>query len=493
MLNMIPVSFAINVKLFNQDRTMNSSQPNDGGPREACGVFGIYEHPEAAKITYFGLYALQHRGQESAGIAVARGKKIATHNSMGLVSDIFDMDKLETLDGGSAIGHVRYSTTGSSTLANTQPFTVNHMGKSYSIAHNGNLVNAHTLKKELENDGSIFQTTIDSEVALHILIKNLKYGLEQALLNMTAKLKGAYSFTILTGKGEVIGIKDPNGLRPLCLGKLNQHYVLASESCALDLLQAEFIRELDSGEIVIINEDGVKSFFTEKPKQKNFCIFEYIYFSRPDSTIYSKNVYQTRKAYGRQLAEEAPVEADIVMPFPDSGNYAAIGYSEASKIPFEMGMIRNHYVGRTFIQPTQNMRDFSVRMKLNPVKELLRGKDVIIIEDSIIRGTTARTRIKAMRELGVNKVHMRVSCPPHRFPCYYGIDFSNKGELIAAKMSTEELRVYLGLDSLHYLSLEGLLKATSGTDDPEDFFCKACFDGCYPVAIDQGASKGCLE
>jgi len=472
---------------------MNALQANLDRPREACGVFGIYEHPEAAKITYFGLYALQHRGQESAGIAVARDNKIVTHNAMGLVSDIFKIDLLEKLDGGSAIGHVRYSTTGSSTLSNTQPFAVNHMGRSYAIAHNGNLVNAHTLKKELENDGSIFQTTIDSEVALHILIKNLKYGLKQALLNMTARLRGAYSFTILTGRGEVIGVKDPNGIRPLCLGKLNQHYVLASESCALDLLQADFIRELEPGEIIIINEDGVNSFFAPSPREKHICIFEYIYFSRPDSTIYGRNVYETRKAYGRELAREAPVDADIVMPFPDSGNYAAIGYSEASKIPFEMGMIRNHYVGRTFIQPTQNMRDFSVRMKLNPVKELLKGKDIIIIEDSIIRGTTARTRIKAMRELGVNKIHMRVSCPPHRFPCYYGIDFSTKGELIAAKMTLEELRDYIGLDSLHYLSLEGLIKATCPDDAMDEDFCRACFDGCYPVTVDHGASKTCLE
>ena len=463
-------------------------------PREACGVFGIYDHPEAAKIAYFGLYALQHRGQESAGIAVAKDRRITTHNGMGLVSDVFKMRHLETLNGGSAIGHVRYSTTGSSTLVNAQPFAVHHMGYSYALAHNGNLVNAHVLKHELEKDGSIFQTTMDSELALHIFIKNLKHGFEPALINMVEKLEGAYSFVLLTGKGEVVGIKDPNGLRPLCLGKLNDHYVLASESCALDLLQAEFIRELEPGEIVIIDKKGIRTLFCRQPRKRTFCIFEYIYFARPDSTIYGRNVYLTRKAQGRQLAREAPVDADLVMPFPDSGNYAALGYCEESGIPFEIGMIRNHYIGRTFIQPTQNMRDFGVRVKLNPVRELLRGKEIIIIEDSIIRGTTARTRIKALLELGVKKVHMRVSCPPHRFPCFYGIDFSTRGELIAASMSLKELQDYIGLDSLHYLSLEGLIESTiAGNESERETFCKACFDGCYPVAVDEGVSKGCLE
>ncbi len=461
-------------------------------PRDECGVFGIYEHPEAAKVAYFGLYALQHRGQESCGIVVARDKNIAAHKGMGLVPEVFDMENVEQLNGGSAIGHVRYSTTGSSVLANAQPFIVNHMGKTYAIAHNGNIVNAHILKQELEESGSIFQTTMDSEIAVHLMIKNFKHGFEQAIINMVSQLKGAFSFVILTGKGEVIGVKDPNGFRPLCLGKLKKHYVLASESCALDLLQADFVRELDPGEIVIINEDGVKSIKQQKASKRAFCIFEYIYFARPDSTIFGKNVYETRKAHGRRLAEESHVDADLVMPFPDSGNYAALGYSEASEIPFEMGMIRNHYVGRTFIQPTQSMRDFGVRVKLNPVKEVLEGKDIIIIEDSIIRGTTAKTRVRALRELGVKKVHMRVSCPPHRFPCHYGIDFSTKGELIAATMSVDMLQEYLDLDSLHYLSINGLLEST-GIDDPENNFCKACFDGKYPVSFDECVSKECLE
>ena len=461
-------------------------------PREACGLFGIFNHPEAAQISYFGIYALQHRGQESAGIAVARDQQIFSHKRMGLVSDVFDMSRLEQLGGGSAVGHVRYSTTGSSLLLNAQPFVVRHSNKSYAVAHNGNIVNAHILKNELEAAGSIFQTTMDTEIFLHLFVKNLKLGFEQALIETTSRLKGAFSFVVLTSRGEIIGIKDPHGFRPLCLGMLNGNYVLASESCALDLVQAELVRELDPGEIVIIDEKGVKSIKIAPAANPSFCIFEFIYFARPDSTIYGHNVYLTRKAFGRRLAEEAPVEADLVMPFPDSGTYAALGYSEASGIPFELGMIRNHYVGRTFIQPTQSMRDFGVRVKLNPVKELLKGQDIIIIEDSIIRGTTVRTRVKTLRELGVKRVHMRVSGPPHRFPCHYGIDFSTTGELIAARKSVEELREFLGLDSLYYLSLEGLLQSM-GIEKPENNFCKACFDGCYPVKFDEDLTKDCLE
>ena len=461
-------------------------------PREACGIFGICGHPEAAPITYFGLYALQHRGQESAGIAVCRDEKIIAHKGMGLVSDVFDMSRLQQLTGGCAIGHARYSTTGSSVVTNAQPFLVRHRKKSYAVAHNGNIVNAHDLKNELEESGSIFQTTMDSEIFLHLFVKNLTHGFEEALVKSVSRLQGAFSLVMLTSRGEVIGIKDPFGFRPLCLGKLNGNYVLASETCALDLVEAEFIRELDPGEIVIIGPEGIKSIKTEAPARQAFCIFEFIYFARPDSTIAGRNVYLTRKAFGRRLAQEAPVEADFVMPFPDSGTYAALGYSEESGIPFEMGMIRNHYVGRTFIQPTQSMRDFGVRIKLNPVKELLKGKDIIIIEDSIIRGTTIKTRVKTLRELGVGKVHMRVSGPPHRFPCHYGIDFSTRGELIAASKTVTELTEFLGLNSLHYLSIDGLLQA-SGVDNPQQHFCKACFDGCYPVSFDDKLSKDCLE
>jgi amidophosphoribosyltransferase len=465
---------------------------HDDKPRESCGLFGIHGHPEAAKLTYFGLYALQHRGQESAGIAVSRDKTIVGHKGMGLVPDVFDVQHMEELDGTHAIGHVRYSTTGSSILTNAQPFIVHHRNKSYALAHNGNLVNAHTLKVELEEAGSIFQTTMDSEVFLHYFVKSLNYGFEGALVETVKSLKGAFSFVMLTSRGEVIGTRDPHGFRPLCLGKLNGHYLLASETCALDLVQAEFVREIEPGEIVIISDDGIKSIQTPANANRSFCIFEFIYFARPDSTIYGKNVYLTRKANGRRLAQESPVDADLVMPFPDSGTYAALGYSEQSGIPFELGMIRNHYVGRTFIQPTQSMRDFGVRVKLNPVKELLKGKDIIIIEDSIIRGTTARTRVRALRELGVKRIHMRVAGPPHRFPCHYGIDFSTRGELLAFGKSEEELGKILGLDSLSYLSLEGLLDST-GVENPESQFCKACFDGCYPVDFDGALSKHCLE
>ena len=461
-------------------------------PRESCGLFGIYGHPEASKLSYFGLYALQHRGQESTGIAVVKNKNIVHHEGMGLVSDVFDMPVLDHLKGKSAIGHVRYSTTGSSILSNSQPFVIRHKTKSYAVALNGNLVNAHILKSELEETGSIFQTTMDTEVFLHLFVKNLKLGFNQALIETVSRLKGAFSFLVMTSKGEVIGVKDPNGFRPLCLGKLNEQYVLASESCALDLVEAELIRELDPGEILIIGENGIQSIKPHVETRHNFCIFEFIYFARPDSIISGKNVYLTRKAHGRRLAEESPIDADLVMPFPDSGTYAALGYSEASGIPFEMGMIRNHYIGRTFIQPTQSMRDFSVRVKLNPIKEILKGKDIIIIEDSIIRGTTVKTRVKTLKNIGVKRIHMRVSGPPHRFPCHYGIDFSTSGDLIAAGQSIKQLTQFLNLDTLDYLSLEGLLEAT-GIDHPESNFCKACFDGCYPVSFDENLSKYCLE
>jgi amidophosphoribosyltransferase len=461
-------------------------------PREACGIFGICGHPDAAAITYFGLYALQHRGQESAGIAVARREAIAAHRGMGLVSDVFDAAHLAELSGCCAIGHVRYSTTGSSILTNAQPFIVRHRQKAYALGHNGNIVNAHRIKEELEQSGSIFQSTMDSEIMLHLFVKNLRLGFEEALLASVAQLEGAFSFVMLTSRGEVVGIRDRYGFRPLCLGRMNGSHVLASESCALDLVEAEFLREIEPGEIVVIDAEGVRSIRTPPARRRAFCIFEYIYFARPDSTIDGKNVYLVRKAHGRRLAQEAPVEADLVMPFPDSGTYAAIGYSEESGIPFEMGMIRNHYIGRTFIQPTQSMRDFGVRVKLNPVREMLAGKEIVIVDDSIIRGTTVKTRVKSLRALGVRKVHMRIAGPPHRYPCHYGIDFSTRGELIAAGRSEEELCRLLGLDSLHYLSIPGLLEAT-GVPDPENRFCKACFDGCYPVLFDEALTKSCLE
>ncbi|MBW1988483.1 MAG: amidophosphoribosyltransferase [Deltaproteobacteria bacterium] len=472
---------------------MELIHPADDHPREACGVFGVMDHPEAARLTYFGLYALQHRGQESAGIATFHEGDILVHKNMGLVSEVFGPHSLKNLPGRTAIGQVRYSTTGGSVLANAQPFVVRHRKRSYAVAHNGNLVNARELRNELEASGSIFQTTMDTEIFLHLFVKNLDDGLDQALLRTVEKLKGAYSFVMLTSEGELVGIKDPHSFRPLCLGKLNGNYVLASETCALDLVGAEFVRELSAGEILIITADGTRSLHMPDPGRRSFCIFEFIYFARPDSNIFGHNVYTMRKAMGAHLAREMPVEADMVMPFPDSGNYAALGYSEASGIPFEMAMIRNHYVGRTFIQPSQSMRDFGVRVKLNPVKDLLRGKRVIVVEDSIIRGTTARIRVRALRDIGAKEVHMRVSCPPTKFPCPYGIDFSTRGELVAAQKDIPELTDFLGLDSLHYLSLPGLMDST-GSADPQNRFCAACFDGNYPVDFDEaGHSKTCLE
>jgi amidophosphoribosyltransferase len=458
-------------------------------PREACGIFAVYGHEEAAKLTYFGLYALQHRGQESAGIVASDGRHVVEHKAMGLVPDLFGEEVLSKLRGNMALGHVRYSTTGSSLLMNAQPLKIQHLGKTLAIAHNGNLVNARQIRAHMEDEGSIFQTTTDSEVVLHLIAKAMKKGLERAMLETMSQVKGAYSMVIMT-EDSLLAFRDPHGFRPLCLGRLNSGYVLTSETCALDLVEAEYVREVEPGEILIINAHGVQSIRCEKANRKAQCIFELIYFSRPDSTVFGQNVYLFRKRQGQLLAEEFPVKSDLVMPFPDSGNYAAIGYAQASGIPLEMGVIRNHYVGRTFIQPSQSMRDFGVKVKLNPVKDLLKDRRVVIIEDSIIRGTTAKTRIKTLRTIGAKEIHLLVSCPPHRFPCFYGIDFSTRGELIAATKTVEEIRDYIGLDSLGYLSMDNLVKATH---IPREDLCFACFDGNYPVPVEETFSKFCLE
>ena len=460
------------------------------GPKEACGVFGVYGHEDAAKLTYFGLYALQHRGQESAGIVTSDGKTVHEHRQMGLVTEAFNEKVLNSLPGNIAIGHVRYSTTGSSVLKNAQPFIVSHAGKTLAIAHNGNLTNARRLKGELEARGSIFQTTIDSEVMVHLIARNMHSGLEEAILKTVRKIEGAYACTFMT-EDELIAFRDPSGLRPLCLGKLNGAYVIASETCAFDLIDAKYERDIEPGEIVIINKDGIKSIRTRRHHvRKSFCIFELIYFARPDSSIFGVNVYNVRKKFGEKLAEEYKIDADFAMPFPDSGNYAAIGYCHKSGIPLEMGMIRNHYVGRTFIAPSQSMRDFGVKVKLNPVHGLLEGKKVVIIEDSIIRGTTSKMRIKTLRDSGAKEIHMLVSCPPHRHPCYYGIDFSTKGELLACRNPLDQVKEYIGVDSLGYLSPEGMVEATGLS---KDCFCMACFNGEYPIAPDEEFSKLCLE
>jgi amidophosphoribosyltransferase len=474
--------------LFNRQSKIENCQ-SDARPREECGIFAVYGLEDASKLTYFGLYALQHRGQESAGIVVSDGRRVVEHKAMGLVPDIFKEEVLDRLNGHMALGHVRYSTTGSSLLVNAQPFRIRHAGKTLAIAHNGNLVNARKIREGLENQGSIFQTTSDSEVVLHLAAKGMRKGLEEAMVQAMGKVKGAYSMVIMT-EDTLIALRDPHGFRPLCLGRLNSGYVITSETCALDLVEATYVREVEPGEILIINREGLKSIRSEGTARKAQCIFELIYFARPDSSVFGQNVYLFRKKQGKLLSEEFPVEADLVMPFPDSGNYAAIGYAQASGLPLEMGVIRNHYVGRTFIQPSQSMRDFGVKVKLNPVKEILKDRRVLVIEDSIIRGTTAQTRIKTLRKVGAREVHMLVSCPPHRFPCYYGIDFSSRGELIAAQKSVEEIRDFIGLNSLGYLGIDKLVQAT---EIPRDELCLACFDGKYPVPIDASFHKLCLE
>jgi len=459
------------------------------GPKEYCGIFGLYGHPEAARLTYFGLYALQHRGQESCGIVSGDGVRVRQQRGLGLVPEVFRPEILEQLAGHLAIGHVRYSTTGSPLSVNAQPFVVHHGGETLAIGHNGNLVNAQELRQRLEQEGSIFQSTMDTEVIVHLMARHLRQGVVPALSTALAQVRGAYSL-ILATKDQVIGSRDPHGFRPLCLGQLNGALVLASETCALDLIQAEYLRDVEPGEIVVLDEHGLTSHRTLPPAPKKFCIFEFIYFARPDSRIFGVNVYQVRKRLGARLAQEHPLSADLVMPFPDSGTYAALGYAQALGLPFEMGVIRNHYVGRTFIQPTQSMRDFSVRVKLNPVREVLRGKRVVVVEDSIIRGTTSRTRVQALRQAGAAEVSMVVSCPPTRFPCYYGIDFSSKGELVAAHKTVAEIREFLDLDYLGYLSRPGMVAATAM--DP-DSFCMACFTGDYPVALTGTFSKTCFE
>ncbi|MDX1778593.1 MAG: amidophosphoribosyltransferase [Thermodesulfobacteriota bacterium] len=449
----------------------------DRALREECGVFGIFDHQKAAHITYLGLYALQHRGQESSGIVVSDGKKLTGHRGMGLVPDVFQGKQLQTLNGRIGIGHVRYSTTGGSEIKNAQPFQVDYSRGSLAIAHNGNLVNTRELRSRLEEAGSIFQSTMDSEIIVHLIAKSQGASFEDALIDSVQKLKGAYSLVLLT-QTQMIGVRDPRGFRPLCLGKLNGSYVLASETCALDLIQAEYIREVEPGEIIIVDDNGLRSIKPFPPTKPSLCIFEFIYFARPDSRVFGESVYQTRKRLGIELALESLVACDLVIPMPDSGNCAALGFAEASGIPFEMGITRNHYVGRTFIQPSQISRDLGVKVKLNPVKEVINNKRIVVIEDSIVRGTTSRIRMNNLREAGAKEVHMRVSCPPHKYPCYYGIDFPTREELIASSHSIEEIGRFIGVDSLGYLSLDGMIKAMPF---PREAFCLSCFDGNYPV------------
>ncbi len=457
--------------------------------KESCGVFAVFGSKEAAKLTYLGLYALQHRGQESAGIAVFDGTNVSVHKGMGLVSEVFKEEGLEKLVGHMSIGHVRYSTTGSSQIKNAQPFLVEYSRGSMAIVHNGNLVNGGSLRRKLEQEGAIFQSTMDSETVVHLIAHSKKKKLEDALIEAVSQIKGSYSL-ILSDKSQVIGVRDPHGFKPLCLGRLNGAYVLASETCALDIIQAKYVRDIEPGEIIFINKEGIRSIKPFSPVKHSFCIFEFIYFSRPDSNVFGKNVYLTRKCLGKQLFKEYPVEVDMAMPVPDSGNYAALGFAQAGKIRFEMGIVRNHYIGRTFIQPTPHIRALGVKIKLNPVREVLKNKRIAIIDDSIVRGTTSKTRVKTLWDAGAKEIHMRVSCSPIKYPCFYGIDFPTKTELIANNYNEEQICKQLGLTSLGYLSLEGML---SSMPLPPEEFCTACFNGKYPIPVDEKFSKDLLE
>ncbi len=447
---------------------------------DECGLFGIWNHAEAANVVYLGLYALQHRGQESAGIASTDGDHFQVEKAMGWVADVFSRDRLKRLPGHRAIGHVRYSTAGSSNLRNAQPITGTTAHGPVAIAHNGNLVNAEALREELEKDGAVFQSSSDTEVILHLLARSEGATLAEQLARALTRVRGAYTLLLLTPTS-VIGVRDPSGFRPLTLGRLEDAWVLASETCALDLMEAKVVRDVEPGEILVIDEHGLTSVKPFRPAQRLQCVFEYVYFARPDSVLWGRNVHAVRKALGHQLAREYPVVADLVIAVPDSGVGAALGYSEESGLPYDVGLVRNHYVGRTFIEPQQGIRHFGVKVKLNPNREVLDGKRVVVIDDSIVRGTTSRKIVKMIRAAGAREVHVRISSPPIQWPCYYGIDTPTRRELIGSSHKVEEIQRYLGADSLGYLSLEGMLKAAGS--DP-DHFCHACFTGQYKVGFE---------
>jgi len=442
-----------------------------------CGIFGIYDHAEASNLTYLGLYALQHRGQESAGIVSSDGKQLHHYRQMGLVSEIFNRDSLRKLPGKNAIGHVRYSTSGSSEIKNAQPFVVEYANGGMAIAHNGNLTNSHFIRSELEASGSIFQSTMDTEVIIHLIAHSKKKTFVERAIQALKQVKGAYSLLFLTER-EMVVARDPHGFRPLVLGEIKDSPVIASETCAFDLIGAQFVREIEPGEILLINGDGLESFKPFSEIHPSQCIFEFIYFARPDSFLFNRNVYEVRKELGTQLAKEAPIDAEMVVPIPDSGFPATIGYAFESKIPLEMGMIRNHYVGRTFIEPEQSIRHFGVKIKLNPVKGLMDGKRIVTVDDSIVRGTTSRKIIKMFRNAGAKEVHVRISSPPITHPCFFGIDTPQKSQLIASSHTIREIQKYITANSLHYLSIEGLRKCVRAEAEQ---FCYACFTGDYPI------------
>jgi amidophosphoribosyltransferase len=447
--------------------------------KEECGVFGIFGHPEAANLTYLGLYALQHRGQESAGIAASDGTHVRISKSMGHVADAFSEKTLEKLPGTIAVGHVRYSTAGDSNVDNAQPILIECAHGQIAIAHNGNLVNAGELKDELGRHGAIFQTSTDTEVILHLYARSRATTTDEAIIEALSHVQGAFSLTMMT-RDRLIAVRDPHGFRPLAIGRLGDAVIVCSETCALDLIGATYVRDVEPGEVVIVSAGGVKSFKPFAPAPSTQCVFEHVYFARPDSYVFGESVNEVRTNLGRLLAREKPVEADVIVPVPDSGVCAAIGYAEESDIPMRVGLIRNHYVGRTFIEPQQSIRHFGVRVKLNPVRSILEGRRVVLVDDSLVRGTTSRKIVKMVKAAGAKEVHMRISCPPTISPCFYGVDTPRRSELIAATHTLEEIQKYIGADSVGYLSLEGMLSAV-GTR--RSSYCTSCYTGQYPVAF----------
>ncbi|MFH1371741.1 MAG: amidophosphoribosyltransferase [Planctomycetota bacterium] len=462
--------------------------------KENCGLFGICGDPDAVQKTYLGLCSLQHRGQESAGIASTNGEMVQVYTAMGTVQRVFRSGTgvLDKLANPIAIGHVRYSTTGSSKAINSQPFFVEYSRGQVAIAHNGNLINAGLLRDEYEAYGSIFKSTTDTEIIAHLLAKPTHVSKPDPLGHVLNHLQGAYSLLFLF-QDHIEAARDPYGIRPLCIGKTNPGaYVVASETCALDAIDARFIREIEPGEIVTLDKRGLTSrfFVTPGTVKPAHCLFEHVYFAKQNSTIFGENVHEFRKKLGRRLAVEHPVEADVVVPIPDSGTSAAIGFSEQSGIPFDMGMVRSHYVGRTFISPDQKLRELDVKIKLAPIKEVIKGKRIVVVDDSIVRGTTTKGKIKAFRDAGAKEIHMRASCPPIRFPCFYGIDFPTKEELIANNKTIEQIRDFLGVETLGYMSIEGLLSCAAL---PPDHYCTACWEGKYRIPVDVAVTKFALE
>ena len=449
--------------------------------KDECGVFGIFGHPEAANLTSLGLYALQHRGQESAGIAAGDGDRMRVSRGMGQVADAFREETLQKLPGHLAIGHTRYSTAGESNIENAQPFLIDCSHGQIAVAHNGNLVNAGELRDELVRAGSIFQTTSDTEVVLHLYARSKAPSVEEALVESIAQVSGAFSMVLLT-KNRLIAARDPHGFRPLALGKLGDAWIVCSETCALDLISATYVRDVEPGELLIISDGGLRSIKPYPPSQLAHCVFEHVYFARPDSYVFGRSVSEVRTSLGRILAHESPVDADVIVPIPDSGVCAAIGYAAAAGVPLQFGLIRNHYVGRTFIQPQQSIRDFAVKVKLNPVRSIIEGRRIVLVDDSIVRGTTSRKIVRLVRAAGAREVHVRISCPPTVSPCYYGVDTPSRNDLIGATHTIDQIRDYVEADSLAYLSIKGLREAVG---ERQNAYCTSCYTGVYPVSFPQ--------